>query len=250
MESVTLDNPILHEELIEVESSQDFSTVPENYVVSYDNVSIYQRDNLVLSNISLQIKEGEFLYLIGKTGSGKSTLLKSFYGEIPISEGSATVADYNLASIKRKEIPYLRRSLGMIFQDFRLLEDRSIARNLRFVLRAVGWKNRDEIDRQIEQSLKEVGLQNKADKYPQELSGGELQRVAIARALINNPRLILADEPTANLDPETANEILHLLGKLQQSHNAAVLIATHDYRLLQDFPARIVKCENGTIIHY
>lgn len=250
METLTLDKALITDENLVSQSADDTFQTATTYAVVYDNVSIYQRDNLVLSNVDLRIKDGEFLYLIGKTGSGKSTLLKSFYGEIPIASGTATVADYNLNTLKRKDIPYLRRSLGMIFQDFRLLEDRSIYNNLLFVLKAVGWKNKDEIHRQIEQSLQEVGLQDKAAKYPQELSGGELQRVAIARALINNPRLILADEPTANLDPETANEILHLLGKLQQSHNAAVLIATHDYRLLQDFPARIVKCEKGTIIHY
>ncbi len=249
MEEITLNPPILEETKEEVLNT---SPVVEDYshTVYYDSVDIYQRDNLVLSDVNLSIKQGEFIYLIGKTGSGKSSLLKSFYGEIPISSGIAEVADFDLRKIKNKQIPYLRRKLGMIFQDFRLLEDRNIGHNLAFVLKATGKKNKAEIKSLVETSLSEVGLLDKADKFPQQLSGGELQRVAIARALINNPQLILADEPTANLDPETANEILHLLIKLQRTHNAAIIVATHDYRLLQDFPARIVRCEGGSLQHF
>jgi len=216
-------------------------------VVSLSELSIFQKQNLVLANVHLQILEGEFVYLIGKTGSGKSSLLKTLYAELPALDGKADVAGFDLRKLKPVQVPFLRRRLGIVFQDFQLLFDRSVSDNLAFVLKATGWKNRKEIEDRILEVLDEVGLSAKRNKLPHQLSGGEQQRVAIARALLNKPLLILADEPTGNLDPETSNEIMRLLFRISES-GQAVLMATHNYNLIHKFPSRIIKCEEGAVI--
>ncbi|UTW62990.1 ATP-binding cassette domain-containing protein [bacterium SCSIO 12741] len=216
-------------------------------ILEIKDSKIYQGDNLVLSDVSFNIRKGEFVYLIGKTGSGKSSLLKTFYGELPLKSGEARVGEFSLNKLKRSKIPFLRRRLGIVFQDFQLLSDRSVEENLAFVLKATGWKNKKEIKTQIETVLDQVDLSTKGYKMPHQLSGGEQQRVAIARALLNDPDLILADEPTGNLDPETSLKILDLLIRISQKGNA-VLMATHDYSLMQRFHQRTLKCEDG-ILH-
>ncbi|MEM8909226.1 MAG: ATP-binding cassette domain-containing protein, partial [Bacteroidota bacterium] len=202
-----------------------------NTVVSLKNVSIYQQKQLILREVQLNMTKGEFAYLIGKTGSGKSTLLKSLYGALPIREGKGMVADFDLRKLNRKTIPLLRRKLGIIFQDFNLLSDRSVYENMRFVLKATAWKGKAAIDRRIDEVLAKVGMEGKKLKMPHQLSGGEQQRVVIARALLNQPVLIIADEPTGNLDPETSEEILALIRDLAIKENTAVIVATHDYRV-------------------
>jgi cell division transport system ATP-binding protein len=215
--------------------------------ISLENVSVYQEHNLVLSNISFHIDKGELVYLLGKTGSGKSSLLKTLYADLPLTKGDASIAGYNLATIKRREIPFLRRKLGIIFQDFQLLSDRNVQENLRFVLKATGWTNKTEMASRIADVLTKVGLVSKALKMTHELSGGEQQRVAIARSLLNDPYVILADEPTGNLDPETSEGIISLLLDISRT-GRAVLIATHDIMMYQKFPSRILKCENGALL--
>ncbi len=216
-------------------------------IIHLDKVSIFQKHNLVLSNVSLDIDKGEFVYLLGKTGSGKSSLLKTLYAELELIDGEATVAGFNLKTIKRKEIPFLRRKLGIVFQDFQLLTDRTINDNLLFVLKATGWKNKQEMQKRIQDVLEKVYLSTKGFKMPHELSGGEQQRISIARALLNDPELILADEPTGNLDPETSEEIMKVLLEISKS-GRAVFIATHDIMMFNKFPSRTIKCENGKII--
>lgn len=216
-------------------------------IIHLDKVSIFQKHNLVLTNVSLDIDKGEFVYLLGKTGSGKSSLLKTLYAELNLVQGEATVAGFDLSTIKRKEIPFLRRKLGIIFQDFQLLTDRNINDNLLFVLKATGWKKQHEIQKRIQEVLDKVHLSTKGFKMPHELSGGEQQRISIARALLNDPELILADEPTGNLDPATSEEIMNVLLEISQS-GRAVLIATHDIMMFNKFPSRTIKCENGKII--
>ena len=209
-----------------------------------ENVDICRKENVILHNASFHLKNGEFVYVIGKVGSGKSSLLKSLYCEIPVANGEAFLMEYNLCKIKRKEIPFLRRKLGIVFQDFQLLTDRSVIKNLEFVLKATGWKSKDLIAERIESVLLQVGMQNKGYKLPHELSGGEQQRIVIARALLNDPKLILADEPTGNLDPETSGQILQLLHDICKK-GTTVVMTTHNYTLVRNYPARIVKCENG-----
>lgn len=216
-------------------------------IIELANANIYQRDNIILSNVTFSIGRGDFVYLIGKTGSGKSSLLRTLYAELPSYEGIVNVAGFDLTDIKRKEIPYLRRKLGIVFQDFQLLEDRDIEGNLKFVLNATGWYDNDEIDRRIDEVLEMVGLKEKRHSMPYNLSGGEQQGVTIARALLNHPDIILADEPTGNLDPETALDVLKLLLKIADS-GTAVLMATHNYGLIQKYPGRIIKCENHQVI--
>lgn len=203
-------------------------------IVKYRDVEILRKEHVVLKNVSFELKDGEFLYLIGKVGSGKSSLLKSIYSEIPINEGNAKVFDYDLTRIKRKDIPMLRREIGIVFQDFQLLTDRNVYDNLLFVLDATGWKKRADIDERIEKVLKQVGMLNKSYKMPHELSGGEQQRIVIARALLNKPRLILADEPTGNLDPETSEQIVHHLHEIS-ANGTAVIMATHNMALVQNY---------------
>ncbi|MBL0328531.1 MAG: ATP-binding cassette domain-containing protein [Bacteroidetes bacterium] len=216
-------------------------------IISLHNVSIFQKYNLVLANVNISIDKGEFVYLIGKTGSGKSSLLKTLYADLDLIEGSGTVAGFDLAIIKRKEIPFLRRKLGIVFQDFQLLTDRSVNDNLMFVLKATGWKDKLAMQKRIQEVLEKVHLTTKGFKMPHELSGGEQQRISIARALLNDPELILADEPTGNLDPETSEGIMNLLVEISKN-GRAVLIATHDIMMFDKFPSRTIKCENGKVI--
>ncbi len=223
------------------------SATPDK-VISIQNVSIYQHKTLVLEQLNFDIHPGEFVYLIGKTGAGKSSLLKTLYGELPLMQGQISIAGIELLNLKRKEIPTLRRQLGIVFQDFQLLTDRSVHENLRFVLKATGWKNKDDIQKRIEEVLGLVGLPTKDFKMPHELSGGEQQRVVIARALLNKPAIILADEPTGNLDPDTSQDIMKLLINISKEQHTAILMATHDYMIIERFPARLLKCEGGKVI--
>jgi len=211
-----------------------------------EDITIRHDEHIVLRDASLTLRNGEFVYVIGKVGSGKSSLLKSLYCEIPIQEGQASVMGYDLRQIKTKEIPFLRRKLGIVFQDFQLLTDRSVYRNLEFVLKATGWKDKEDINKQIDNVLEQVGMPNKGYKMPHELSGGEQQRVVIARSLLNDPGLILADEPTGNLDPETSMQIVQLLHDICK-RGKAVIMSTHNYPMVDYFPARVVKCENSCL---
>lgn len=221
--------------------------MPGTSIIELNSVNVFQKKHLVLSNLGLRIEKGELIYLVGKNGSGKSSFLKTLYAELALKEGEAKVAGFDLANIKRKKIPFLRRKIGIVFQDFQLLSDRTVNNNLKFVMKATGWKSKKEIDEGIQVVLEKVGLGNKGFKMPHELSGGEQQRVSIARALLNDPEIILADEPTGNLDPETSLEIMKLLVSISQN-NKAVLIATHDYDMMRKFPGRVLQFENETII--
>jgi cell division transport system ATP-binding protein len=214
----------------------------EGILLQYTGVQLNREENIILRDVDLKVNRGDFLYIIGKVGSGKSTLLKSMYAEIPIEKGDARVFDYRLQDLKRKEIPYLRRKIGIVFQDFQLLIDRTVEKNLEFVLRATGWKEKGAISNRINEVLVQVGMQNKTYKMPHELSGGEQQRIVIARALLNSPLLILADEPTGNLDPETGSQIVDLLQQISAT-GTAVIMSTHNYSIVQTFPGRIMKCE-------
>ncbi len=216
-------------------------------IIEITNANILQKDSVVLLGVNLKVEKGEFIYLIGKVGSGKSSLVKTINAELPLVEGSATVAGFDLGTIKRKQIPMLRRKMGIVFQDFQLLSDRSVYDNLLFVLKATGWKNKAEISQRIKDVLEKVGLQYIEQKFPHQLSGGEQQRVVIARALLNDPEIILADEPTGNLDPETSDDIMKLLVDISKN-GRAVIMATHNYGLLKKFPARTIKCEKGHLV--
>lgn len=218
-----------------------------NIIIRFSEVSILQSKNLVLRKVSFEVRQGEFVYLIGRTGSGKSSLLKTMYAELPLAEGQADIVGFDLDAIKKKEIPFLRRKLGVVFQDFQLLTDRSITDNLLFVLRATGWTDKVAMEERLKEVLNMVGLGTKGFKFPHELSGGEQQRVVIARALLNHPELILADEPTGNLDPETSIEIMQLLYAINQQ-GTTILMATHDKYITDMFPHRTLKCENSTIL--
>lgn len=216
-------------------------------IIQFEDVAIYQREILVLSEVSLSIDKGEFIYLIGKTGSGKSSLLQTIYADLPLTQGSGQVAGFNLNKIKSKEIPYLRRKLGIVFQDFQLLTDRTVAENMLFVMKSTGWKGKKKMEDRTQEVLDRVGLGTKGFKMTHQLSGGEQQRIAIARALVNDPEIILADEPTGNLDPETSRGIMKLLLEISQN-GRAVLMATHNYSLFNEFPGRTLKCENGKVV--
>ena len=216
-------------------------------IVSLKNVKIFQGSNLILQDVNINVNKGEFVYLVGKTGTGKSSLLKTLYGDLPLKEGEGTVSDYNLKEMTWKKVPFLRRSLGVVFQDFQLLTDRNVHENLKFVLRATGWKDNKLMEEKINDVLDKVGLRSKGFKMPFEMSGGEQQRVDIARALLNSPKLILADEPTGNLDPETSEEIMQLLFQISKDFNTAVIMATHDYIVINRYPARMLKTERGQV---
>jgi cell division transport system ATP-binding protein len=215
-------------------------------VLSLKNVTIYQENRVILSQINLEVKEGEFLYIIGKTGTGKSSFMKTLYGDLPLTVGSGNIVGYDLASLKENDIPFLRRKLGIVFQDFQLLPDRSVNENMLFVLKATGWTNAAEMQAKIDDVLQRVGMIGFSNKMPHQLSGGEQQRVAIARALLNDPELILADEPTGNLDPQTSAEILGVLKKINDN-GKTVIMSTHDYAVIMKFPAKTLKCEYNTI---
>jgi len=215
-------------------------------VLSLKNVTIYQENKVILSQVNLEVKEGEFLYIIGKTGTGKSSFMKTLYGDLPLTEGSGNIVGYDLVNLKEDNIPFLRRKIGIVFQDFQLLPDRSVNENMLFVLKATGWTDKQEMQDKIDDVLDRVGLKGIANKMPHQLSGGEQQRVAIARALLNDPELILADEPTGNLDPQTSVEVLGVLKKINEN-GKTVIMATHDYALLMKFPSKTLKCEDSTI---
>ncbi|MBG7611833.1 ATP-binding cassette domain-containing protein [Polaribacter sp. BAL334] len=218
----------------------------ENAVLYLENANIYQGDSLVLSNINLTINKGDFYYIIGKTGSGKSSLMKTLYADIPLQDGKGFVVGFDLENLKERDIPFLRRKIGIVFQDFKLLTDRTVFANLEFVLKATGWKNKEEINQKIEEVLEKVGMKSLINKKAYELSGGEQQRVAIARALLNDPELILADEPTGNLDPKTSLEVMELLNKIHQS-GKTILMATHDYQLIVKYKHKTLKVEGGEV---
>ena len=217
-------------------------------IIELSHINIYQGNNLILQDVNLTVNKGEFVYLVGKTGTGKSSLLKTLYGELTLTEGEATVAGFGLRTLDWRKVPYLRRTLGVVFQDFQLLTDRNVNNNLKFVLRATGWTDEKLMDDKIQDVLDKVGLKAKGFKMPFELSGGEQQRVDIARALLNSPKLILADEPTGNLDPETSDEIMNLLFHICKDFNTTIVMATHDYIVVQKFPARTIKTERGRVI--
>ncbi len=215
-------------------------------VLSLKNVTIYQENKVILSQINLDVNHGEFIYIIGKTGSGKSSFLKTLYGDLPLTEGEGHIVDFDLVSLEEKQIPFLRRKIGIVFQDFQLLPDRNVTANMLFVLKATGWENPSEMQEKIDEVLDKVGMKGFANKMPHQLSGGEQQRVAIARALLNDPEIILADEPTGNLDPQTSAEVLEVLKNIN-ANGKTIIMGTHDYSLLLKFPSKTLKCENGSI---
>lgn len=215
-------------------------------VLELKNAAIYQRESLILSDVDVTVNKGDFVYLIGKTGTGKSSFMKTLYGDLPLTEGEGHIVDYNLRTLKEKDIPYLRRKLGVVFQDFKLLTDRNIKDNLLFVLKATGWKDKKGMESKIDEVLDKVGMKTKGFKYPYQLSGGEQQRVAIARALLNDPELILADEPTGNLDPQTSVEVMEVLQEISKNGNT-ILMATHDYALLLKYPSKTLKCDGQRV---
>ncbi len=215
-------------------------------VLELKNAAIYQRESLILSEVDVTVNKGDFVYLIGKTGTGKSSFMKTLYGDLPLKEGEGHIVDYNLRTLKEKDIPFLRRKLGVVFQDFKLLTDRTVKDNLLFVIKATGWKNKSEMDHRIDEVLDKVGMKTKGFKYPYQLSGGEQQRVAIARSLLNNPELILADEPTGNLDPQTSVEVMEVLQEISKNGNT-ILMATHDYALLLKYPSKTLKCDGQRV---
>lgn len=216
-------------------------------IVSLRNANIYQGESLILNNVNFEVNKGQFVYMIGKTGSGKSSLLKTLYGDLYLKEGEGEVAGFDLKKLKWQNVPHLRRNLGIVFQDFRLLTDRNVQGNLEFVLKATGWTDKSLIKEKIDNVLQKVGLRNKGFKMTYEMSGGEQQRVDIARALLNNPKLIIADEPTGNLDPDTRNEIMQLLINICRDYKTAIIMATHDYSIIERYPARVVRIEHGSV---
>lgn len=221
--------------------------VTKGPLASVKGAYVYQGQTLVLNNVSMQVNAGEFVYLIGKTGSGKSSLLKTLYGDLSLDQGTGECVGYKLEKLKKKDVPFLRRKLGIVFQDFQLLTDRSVAENLIFVMKATGWKDSKKMQQKVDEVLTLVGIQTKGFRMPHELSGGEQQRVVIARALLNDPELILADEPTGNLDPDTSDDIMQLLKRINLETHTAILMATHNYLLIEKFPARIIRCANGNV---
>jgi len=219
--------------------------MPET-ILKLEDVAIFQKENLILNNVTLKVKKGEFVYVIGKTGSGKSSFMKTLYGDLPIQSGEGSIVDFNLKTLKEKDIPFLRRKLGIVFQDFKLLPDRNINNNLKFVLKATGWTDTSKMDVKIDEVLDKVGMKTKGFKFPHELSGGEQQRIAIARSLLNDPELILADEPTGNLDPQTSVEVMRVLQDINES-GRTIIMATHDYALILKYPHKTLKCDNSKV---
>ncbi|MDN6279602.1 MAG: ATP-binding cassette domain-containing protein [Psychroflexus sp.] len=215
-------------------------------ILELNKASIYQRENLILSEVNVSINKGEFVYLIGKTGTGKSSFMKTLYGDLPLRDGIGNIVDYNLRKLKDKEVPHLRRKLGVVFQDFKLLNDRNVHENLKFVLKATGWKDKTKMEHKIDEVLQKVDMKTKSFKFPYQLSGGEQQRIAIARALLNDPELILADEPTGNLDPQTSIEVMEVLQQINKNGNT-ILMATHDYALLLKYPSKTLKCDGQKV---
>ncbi|MFZ1800074.1 MAG: ATP-binding cassette domain-containing protein [Chitinophagaceae bacterium] len=216
-------------------------------VVSLSHANIYQGSNLILQDVNFTVEKGEFVYLVGKTGTGKSSLLKTLYGELELREGEGMVAGFDLKKMNWKKVPFLRRNLGVVFQDFQLLTDRNVHQNLRFVLKATGWKDEKLMDEKINEVLDKVGLKSKGFKMPFEMSGGEQQRVDIARALLNSPKLILADEPTGNLDPETSDELMQLLLQISKTYSTTIIMATHDFPIINKYPSRLLKTERNQV---
>ena len=215
-------------------------------VLELTNASIFQKDNLILNDVSIRIEKGEFVYLIGKTGAGKSSFMKTLYGDLPLTKGEGYIVGHDLTTLREKDIPFLRRKLGVVFQDFKLLNDRTVKDNLLFVLNATGWKDKKAMNLKIDEVLDKVGMKTKNFKYPYQLSGGEQQRIAIARSLLNDPELILADEPTGNLDPQTSVEVMQVLQEINNNGNT-ILMATHDYALLLKYPSKTLKCDEGQL---
>ena len=215
-------------------------------ILELKSAAIFQKDNLVLSDVNLSIKKGEFIYLIGKTGAGKSSFIKTLYADLPLQEGEGSIVGYDLAELKEKDIPFLRRKLGVVFQDFKLLSDRTIHANLEFVLKATGWKSKNDMNAKIEEVLNKVGMASKGFKFPHQLSGGEQQRVAIARALLNDPELIIADEPTGNLDPQTSVEVMEILKEIN-NNGRTILMATHDYALILKYPSKTLRLQDNKL---
>ena len=215
-------------------------------VLELMDASIFQRENLVLSEVNVSVKKGDFIYLIGKTGTGKSSFMRTLYGDLPLQKGEGHIVDFDLPSLKERDIPHLRRKLGVVFQDFKLLNDRNVNENLRFVLKATGWKDKEQMTHKIEEVLDKVGMKTKGFKFPYQLSGGEQQRIAIARALLNDPELILADEPTGNLDPQTSVEVMEVLQEINKNGNT-ILMATHDYALILKYPSKTLKCDGSKV---
>ena len=219
--------------------------MPET-IVQLEDVAVFQRENLILNEINLEVKKGEFVYVIGKTGSGKSSFMKTLYADLPLRQGQGKIVDFDLKTMQEKDIPFLRRKLGIVFQDFKLLPDRNINNNLKFVLKATGWTDAGKMEQKIDEVLEKVGMKTKGFKFPHELSGGEQQRVAIARALLNDPELILADEPTGNLDPQTSVEVMKVLQEINES-GRTIIMATHDYALILKYPHKTLKCDGSKI---
>lgn len=215
-------------------------------ILKLKDVAVFQNENLILKDITLEVKKGEFVYIIGKTGSGKSSFMKTLYADIPLKQGSGSVVDFGLKNLQEKDIPFLRRKLGIVFQDFKLLPDRNVNNNLRFVLKATGWTDASKMDSKIEEVLDKVGMKTKGFKFPHELSGGEQQRIAIARSLLNDPELILADEPTGNLDPQTSVEVMKVLQDINQN-GRTIIMATHDYALILKYPHKTLKCDGSKV---
>lgn len=235
--------PCLPLELITYISTME---IRDDSILSLQDVAVFQQENMVLNDISLEVRKGEFVYLIGKTGSGKSSFMKTLYADLPVRQGEGSIVGFNLRTLKEKDIPKLRRNLGIVFQDFKLLPDRNVNRNLLFVLKATGWKDQAAMDARIQEVLEKVGMKTKGFKFPHELSGGEQQRVAIARALLNDPELILADEPTGNLDPQTSVEVMKVLQAINKT-GRTILMATHDYALILKFPSKTLKCDGNKV---